>query len=154
MVEYCRIFYFHFILFFRSQSFDRNDNHPPRSFQDSSRPLNNSNRSNGNYSEKAVSRDYLIDTNDVPRLIGKGGGSIKQLQRDNDVQIKVSNDRESQWVDVMISGSNDQAVNNAFNQIKNLTGSIQEKNESGQSKSFFKPGCYIFFNELFLLIVA
>jgi predicted PilT family ATPase len=137
------------LFFFRSQSSERKDNNSGRSFQDSTRSLNNSNFSSGN---KRVSRDYVIDANDVPRLIGKGGGTIKQIQKENDVQIKVSNDRQSQWVDLIISGSNDQMINNAFNHIKNLIGIIKEKNESFQSKSLFKPGM-LNFVIIYLLIL-
>jgi hypothetical protein len=86
-------------------------------------------------------------------LIGKGGGTIKQVQRENDVQIKVSNDRHGQWVDLMISGSNDQVINNAFNHIKTIIGTIKEKDELSQSKSFFQSGIFIFFNHLFVLSI-
>lgn len=144
-MKYFKVFIsLYFNLLFRSPTFNQKDNNPPRSFQDSTRSVNNFNRNNGgSNSQDRISRDYLIDSNDVPRLIGKGGVTIKQIQRDNDVQIKVSNDRQNQWVDLMISGSNDQ-VNNTFNQIKNMIGSIKEKNESFQSKSFFKSGIFVF----------
>jgi len=115
--------------------------------------LNNSNFGNGNNSGNRVSRDYLIDHNDVPRLIGKAGATIKQIQRENDVQIKVSNDRQNQWVDLMISGSNDQVINNAFNHIKSITGNIKEKNESSQSKSFFQPGIFYIIQSFICLFV-
>lgn len=133
-------------LFFRSQSFDRKDNN---SFQDSTCSSNNFYFNNGSNTGKGASRDYLIDHNEVPRLIGKGGLTIKQIQRDNDVQIKVANDRESQWIDLTISGSNDQAINNAFNHIQTVIRNIKEKNESSQSKSFFKPGIFKLFICLF-----
>ncbi|CAF0728009.1 unnamed protein product [Rotaria sp. Silwood1] len=118
-----------------SQSFDPKNNHSSRSSQDFQRPLNKFNRNNNINLGQRVSYDYLINSNDVPRLIGKGGETIKQIQRENDVQIKVSNDRQNQWVDLIISGSNDQVIKNAFNRIKNLVGTIKEKNESFQSKS-------------------
>lgn len=73
------------------------------------------------------------------------------MQRDNDVQIKVSNDRQSQWVDLTISGSNDQVIDNTFNHIKNLTGSVKEKNESIQTKSFAQPGIFYIFQWLFFI---
>ncbi len=73
-------------------------------------------------------------------MIGKAGGTIKQIQRENEVQIKICNDRQSQWVDLTISGSNDQVIDNALNHIKTIIGSIKEKNESFQPKSFVKPG--------------
>ncbi|CAF3871017.1 unnamed protein product [Rotaria sp. Silwood2] len=124
-----------------SQSFDQKDNNSSCSSQDLTRPLNKFNRNNNNNNNnnnnfgQRVSYDYLINTNDVPRLIGKGGETIKQIQRENDVQIKVSNDRQNQWVDLIISGSNDQVIKNAFNHIKNIVGTIKEKNEYFQSKS-------------------
>ncbi|UJR25523.1 hypothetical protein I4U23_006869 [Adineta vaga] len=121
-----------------SQGFNRRENDSIRSFQEQSRSFNNFNSNNENYSDKSISRDYVINSTDVPRLIGKGGGTIKQLQRDNNVQIKVSNDRQSQWVDLMINGGNEQVINNTFDQIKNLIGSIRDKNESFQTKSSFK----------------
>jgi polyribonucleotide nucleotidyltransferase len=116
--------------------------------------LNNSNFGNGSNSGNRISRDYLIDHNDVPRLIGKAGATIKQIQRENDVQIKVSNDRQSQWVDLMISGSNDQVINNAFNHIKSITGNIKEKNESSQSKSFVQPGIFFKYYSIIYLFVC
>jgi hypothetical protein len=148
------IFYLILFDFCRSQSFDRQDNNPSRSFQDSTRSSNNSNFSNGNDLGTRISRDYLIDHNDVPRLIGKGGVNIKQIQRDNAVQIKVSNDRQSQWVDLIISGSNDQDINHTFNHIKNMIGNIKEKNDLSPAKSFSKPGILLFFYYLFVRSIA
>jgi hypothetical protein len=115
--------------------------------------LNNFNRSGESNLRKDFSREYLIDNNDVPRLIGKAGGTIKQIQRDNDVYLKIANDRNSQWVDLLISGSNNQVINNAVNQIENIIGPIKEKNgldqsnTDNQSNSFFKTGIliYLFF---------
>jgi hypothetical protein len=150
---FAKFFIFILFYFFRSQSFDRKDNNSSRSFQDSTRSVNNSHFNNESNSGKRISREYLIDHNDVSRLIGKGGGTIKQIQRENNVQIKVSNDRQTQWVDLIISGSNDQVITNAFNHIKNIIGNIREKNESSQSKSSFQPGIFIFFQSFVLLII-
>ncbi len=123
---------------FRSQSFDQN---PPRSFQDSTRPFINSNFNSGNNSgRRTSSQNYLINHNDVPRLIGKGGEVIKQIQRDYDVRMQVANDRQNEWVDLFISGSNEQTVNNAMNYIRKIIGSIKEKDEVSQSKPFFQTG--------------
>ena len=143
-----------YIIEFRSQSFDRKDNNSSYSFQDSPGPLNNSNYSSGSYSEKRITRDYLVDFNDVPRLIGKGGGNIKQIQKDNDVQIKVSNDRHKQWIDLTIIGSNEQAINNTFIHIKNLIGNIKEKHESNQTQSFFQSGSFSIIQSLVLFILS
>ncbi|CAF1252655.1 unnamed protein product [Adineta steineri] len=135
---------------YSANNFNRNnDNYSANSFNrnNDNYSANNSDRNNDNYSAKGISRDYVIDTNDVSRVIGKGGATIKQIQKDNDVQIKICNDRQSQWVDVTISGSNDQAINNGFNHIKTIIGSIKEKNESSfksdstanNTSSFSKP---------------
>ncbi|CAF0936895.1 unnamed protein product [Adineta ricciae] len=120
--------------------FDRIENQSVRAFQDQTRSFSNFDRNNGGYAHEGNSQDYLIDSNDVPRLIGKGGATIKQLQRDNNAQIKVSNDRQSQWVDLVISGANDQIINNTFNQIKQLRVSIKDKSESFSSKPSFSSG--------------
>jgi hypothetical protein len=140
MVDLFRIvlvLFFFRIFYFRSQSFDQN---PPRSFQDSTRPFANSNFSSGNNSGKGISQNYLINHNDVPRLIGKGGEVIKQIQRDYDVRMKIDNNRQNEWVDLFISGSNDQAINNAMDYIRKIIGSVKEKDDVSQSKSFFQTG--------------
>ena len=67
--------------------------------------------------------------NDVPRLIGKGGGTIKQIQSDYHVYIKTTNDRQNQWVDFTIQGENDQQVDSAFNYLTRIIGSVKEKTE-------------------------
>lgn len=73
-------------------------------------------------------------------MIGKGGLTIKQIQRDNDVQIKISQDQKNEWVDVIITGSDEQAIMNTFNHIQNIIGNIKEKNPSFQTNSFLRSG--------------
>ncbi|CAF1010228.1 unnamed protein product [Rotaria sordida] len=116
-----------------SQSFDKKNNNS--SPQDLTHSLNKFNRNTNSNLGQRISHDYLINSNDVSRLIGKGGETIKQIQRENNVQIKISNERQSQWVDLIISGSNDQIIKNAFDHIKNIIGTIKEKNEYFQTKS-------------------
>ena len=108
--------------------------------------LNISNRISHSSVGDKVSRGYLINNNNVPRLIGKGGGTIKQIQREYDVQIKVSNDRQNQWVDLTISGSNDEAIQNAFNHIENIVGAIKEKNEYFQLHTVSNIGMLVLFS--------
>ncbi len=73
-------------------------------------------------------------------MIGKGGEVIKQIQRDYDVRMKIDNNRQNEWVDLFISGSNDQAINNAMDYIRKIIGSVKEKDDVSQSKSFFQTG--------------
>ncbi|CAM2702774.1 unnamed protein product [Rotaria socialis] len=113
------------------------DSNSTRSFPDVTRSLNQLNRSNNSNFGARISQDYVIHTNDVPRLIGKGGETIKQIQREYDVQIKVSNARENQWADVIISGSNGQTIRNAYDHITHHIGTMKEKNEFSQSKPLF-----------------
>ncbi|CAF3836647.1 unnamed protein product [Rotaria magnacalcarata] len=110
------------------------DSNSTRSFQDVTRSLNQLNRSNNSNFGARISQDYVIHTNDVPRLIGKGGETIKQIQREYDAQIKVSNTRENQWIDVIISGSNDQTIRNVYDHITRHIGTMKEKTEFSQSK--------------------
>lgn len=134
------MFFLSISLDFSFPRFDRNENQPTRTFQDQTRSFGSFNRNNEGYANEGNSRDYLIDSNDVPRLIGKGGATIKQLQRDNNTQIKVSNDRQNQWVDLVISGANDQAIDNTLNQIKQFRVSITDKSEPFPSKPTFSSG--------------
>ena len=107
-----------------------------RSFQDTERSSSNFNRPSGNFlggGGGGSIRDCLIDRNDVPRLIGKGGGTIKQIQQEKGVQINISKDRPNAWVELTISGANDRVIDDAFHYIKNTIGSIQDKNGAAQS---------------------
>lgn len=105
----------------RSQSsFERNDYN-----NTSSRFSQNSN--NRNNFDKDASRTYLIHGSEVSRLIGRGGLSIKQIQRDFNININIPRDRSDQWIDFTITGANDQVVNDAFHHIQNLVGKVKEK---------------------------
>ncbi|CAF1560799.1 unnamed protein product, partial [Adineta steineri] len=67
---------------YSANNFNRNnDNYSANSFNrnNDNYSANNSDRNNDNYSAKGISRDYVIDTNDVSRVIGKGGATIKQI---------------------------------------------------------------------------
>lgn len=65
----------------------------------------------------------------------------------------MSKDRESQWVDVIISGLNDQAIKNTCNHITNRIGTIREKNEVSESKPFFRTGIRNLINDLFVVFI-
>ncbi|CAF3704812.1 unnamed protein product [Rotaria socialis] len=60
------------------------------SFQYSTCSLNNSNFGNESNSRKRISRDCLIDHN-----IREGGITIKEIQRENNVQLKLSPDGQN-----------------------------------------------------------
>lgn len=86
----------------------------------------------------------------MPRLIGKGGETIKRIQRENDVQIQISKDRQSRWIEVTISGSTEKVIENAFNHIKNTINSITPKNRIFKSTTFPETGSS-FYAILYLL---
>ena len=123
---------------FSQSSFDRNEAPPPRVFQESTRSSSNFNRCSDDHLGQGLSRDYVVKSSDVPRLIGKAGATIKDLQRENNVQIQVSNDRESLWVPVTIRGSNDQVIDQTFRQIQSRVVDIKDRETLSQpSKSSF-----------------
>lgn len=62
-------------------------------------------------------------------MIGKGGGTIKQIQSDYNVHIKAVNDPQNQWADLNIYGENDQQVDDALNYITKMIGNVKEKTE-------------------------
>lgn len=65
-----------------------------------------------------ISHDYLIKLIDVSRLIGKGGGNIKEIQNAQNAHISISKDRDNEWVDLTISGFNQQAIDNTVAMIQ------------------------------------
>lgn len=124
---------------FRSQTFDQNVSNSSRTFQDSTRSFSNSTSNGGG---RRVTRSYVIHQNDVPRFIGKGGATIKQIQSDFNVNIKVMNDRPNQWIDFTIAGTNDQAIDDAITHIIRIVGTVKEKSEVPASVNEYSNGSY------------
>ena len=122
-------------------SFNRRDDPPVAYHSMTNTTPSNNNRNQG------VSRDYLVHRTDVPRLIGKGGATIKQIQRDQNVQIQISNDREQEWVDVKISGSDEQMIEQTLNYILQNIGNLKEKTSVNNSKDLLLVFCFISFDE-------
>lgn len=83
-------------------------------------------------SSSKKTREFLIHRNDVPRVIGKSGTTIQQIQRDQNVQIYISNDRESEWIEMRISATNDYSIDQSFRQILRHTSNIKEKSTFSQ----------------------
>lgn len=125
----------------RSQTFDQNVSNSSRSFQDSTRSFSNP-TSNGGGGGRGVTRSYVIHRNDVARFIGKGGATIKQIQSDYNVYIKVMNDSQNQWIDFTIAGTNDQTVDNAISHITRLIGSVKEKTDVSASVNQYSNETY------------
>ena len=77
--------------------------------------------------------------NDVPRVIGRGGATIQQIQRDQNVQIRFSNDRQAEWIDMTMSGANEQLIDRAWNEIRRYTSNIKDKTSFDQRSQLFSP---------------
>jgi polyribonucleotide nucleotidyltransferase len=119
---------------FRSSSYDCQDNNSPvHTFHNSMRSSNALNSHTNKSIDRRSTRVYLVNKNGISRLIGKGGANIKQVQREYNAYIQISNDRQHQWIEVKIHGVNEQSIDNVYNHILNHIGEIKEKNPFNQT---------------------